>query len=56
MTLKQLEIFAHDNGYIVEKTGKNYEWYKNTDHSVIGVCDTIKETYYEILWDSKNKV
>lgn len=55
MTLKQLEMFARENGYSVEKKGKTYEWWRNSDHSMIGVCDTIKETYYEILWDKKNK-
>lgn len=55
MTLKQLETFARENGYTVEKNGKNYEWWRNSDHSMVGVCETIKETYQEIVFDKQNK-
>lgn len=52
MTLKKLEEFARENGYTVEKTkSRTYEWYRNNDHSIVGVCESVQETYDEIYFD-----
>ena len=55
MKLKKLQEFARENGYTVEKIkSRNYEWYRNDNHSAIGVCDSVQETYNEIV-DERNK-
>lgn len=55
ITFKFLKEFALSKGIYVEKArcgGRNvYEWWKQNDHSTVGVCDTIEEAYREIYWE-----
>lgn len=54
VTFKFLQEFALSKGICVEKTrfdGKvAYEWWKKGDSSMIGVCTTVSEAYYEIYY------
>ena len=51
MKLVDLKRFARERGYTVERNRNTYEWYRNSDHSIVGVCDTIKDTINEINQD-----
>lgn len=45
---EKLENLAYRCNCTVEKTGRNYEWWRNNNHSIVGVCRTIKECVSEI--------
>jgi hypothetical protein len=45
---EKLKDFACQCNCTVEKTRRNYEWWRNNDHSIVGVCRTIKECSNEI--------
>ena len=47
-TLKQLKAYASGNHCQVEKRGHIYEWWRDNNHSIVGVCTTIKECADEI--------
>lgn len=47
-TLKELQSWAAEYGYYVEKSPYHYEWWHKSDNGVIGLCSTIRETYQEI--------
>jgi len=60
MKLKKLEEFCRERGYSVKikrisRTIKMYEWYKNSDHSIGGISNTVIETYKEINCTLKGK-
>ena len=50
-TFTQLEKWAESHGYVVERIGRNIEWYHKDNHSIIGVCSTIGDTLREICAD-----
>ena len=49
LTFNKLVDFANSHGIHVEKKGSQIEWFSKDDHSIVGVCDTIKEALYEIV-------
>ena len=49
LTFNKLVDFANNHGIHVEKKGSQIEWFSKDDHSIVGVCDTIKEALYEIV-------
>ena len=49
LTFNKLFDFANSHGIHVEKKGSQIEWFSKDDHSIVGVCDTIKEALYEIV-------
>ena len=56
MKLVDLEKYGRERGYTIEKVAnKKYEWYRNDDHSMVGVCETIRETINEINADYERK-
>jgi len=56
MLLRKLQIFAEQYGYSVERVGRVYQWWLNSDHSIIGECKTISECYSEISSEILSKV
>ena len=60
MKLKKLEEFCRERGYTVKvkrisRTIKMYEWYKNSNHSISGISNTVIETYKAINWTLKGR-
>ena len=51
ITFKDLERFAREHGYTVERTGRMIEWYRNNNHSIIGVVYSVQDAYSEIRQD-----
>jgi len=49
LTFNKLIDFANSHGIHVEKKGSQIEWFSKDDHSIVGICDTIKEALYEIV-------
>jgi hypothetical protein len=49
LTFNKLFDFANSHGIRVEKKGRQVVWFSKDDHSIVGVCDTIKEALYEIV-------
>ena len=47
-TFTQLERWAENHGYVVERIGRRIEWYHKDNHSIIGVCSTVGEAVNEI--------
>lgn len=51
-TLKQLQDFADKCNCTVERVQKGrYEWHRNSNHSVVSICSTVEECYWEIYWE-----
>lgn len=53
ITFAFLVSFAKERGYTVEKTRRSVEWWNNNNHSIVGVCNSVQQTYNEILQDSQ---
>lgn len=52
MRFAELQRFARERGYTVDRIReKKIEWHRNDDHSMVGVCTSVTETYNEILCD-----
>ena len=49
LTFNKLFDFANSHGIHVEKKGSQVVWFSKDDHSIKGICDTIKEAIYEIV-------
>ena len=49
LTFNKLFDFANSHGIHVEKKGSQVVWFSKDDHSIVGICDTIKEALYEIV-------
>ena len=49
LTFNKLFDFANSHGIYVEKKGSQVRWFSKDDHSIVGICDTIKEALYEIV-------
>jgi hypothetical protein len=50
----QLEKLCLENAYSVKRVGKSYHWKSNLEKTT-QVCDTVVETYKEILIDIEEK-
>lgn len=57
MRFDTLAQFARERGYTVERTSKRtIEWWRNDDHSMIGVCSSVQEAHDEIFNDYARRI
>lgn len=56
ITMAHLEKFASSRGYTVERRGKMIEWYRNDNHSIIGVTSRVSDAYREIISDDLTRM